>query len=388
METKESTPEIQKITIGRRLLRLIWKAIPISVILLLIVLVILPLDKKISAKKADLAEQQAQQKAAVKPPTNVITMELTPSLVMEKISLPGIAKPWISLEIVSETRGKVVQKNVLEGRYVKKGDVLAVLDKSDYQNSLDSARASYETALSTQKRLKALVKNNFVTQSQLDDAVGRVKTSKAALANAKLNLSRCTIESPMRGIINKVHIENGSYLNPGDPVVQILQIDRVKIVVGIPESDVDAVRKLKSFDMKIDALNDKAYTGSYHYLFKTTDSMARLYNLEISVNNSDGKILPGMFARVEIVKSKDTQGLAIPIYSLISQKDDVGVYVEKDGVVEFRLVKTGFQEGWKTQIPEGLYPGDKVVVVGHRIIEDGEKVNVTQTIQDMEEITQ
>jgi len=384
METKSNSKKIM----GRKILRLIWKVIPFVMVLLVIGLIILPLGKKISEKKLAIAQKQSNETTIAKSLTNVITMELIPAMVMEKLSLPGVAKSWVSLDVVSEIRGKIVSKKITEGRHVNKGDVLAVIDKSDYQNSFDSALASYDSAMATQKRLKALVKNQFVTRSQLDDAVARVKTSKAALDNAKLSLSRCTILSPMRGIVDRVHIENGTFLNSGDPVAKIIQIDKLKIEVGIPESDVDAVRKLKTFNMTIDALDGKTYTGEYHYLYKTTDSMARLYNLEIKVENTDGQILPDMFARVKIIKNQDPKGISVPMYSLVNQNKDIGVYVEKDGIVRFRPLKTGFQDGWKTQIPKGLFPGENIVVVGHRIIEDGEQVNVTKTIRDMEEISQ
>lgn len=384
METKSDASE----TIKRKLLRLVWKTTPFLVVLLAISLIILPLNKKISEKKAAFAEQQSKEKATEKALTNVITMELIPAMVMEKLSLPGVAKPWVSLEVVSEVTGKIVNKKVIEGHNVKKGDILAVIDKRDYQNAYDSALASYESALSTQKRLKALVAKKFVTQSQLDDTVARVKTSKADFENSKLNLQRCTIRSPIKGIVDRVHIENGTYLNSGDPIVQVLQIDQLKIEVGIPESDVDAVRKLKSFDMTIDALGGQSYTGEYHYLYKTADSMARLYNLEIKVDNPNGRILPDMFVRVSIIKNQDPDGIAVPMYSLVTLNKKIGVYVEADKMVSFRPVSPGFQDGWKTQIPQGLNPGEHIVVVGHRIIKDGEKVNVTKTIQDMGQLFQ
>jgi len=384
MEVKSDT----KKTTGKKILRLLWNGMPFVTVLLVSLLIILPLGKKIFAKKNDLATKQANEKAVAKELTNVVTMELVPSMVMEKLSLPGVAKPWISLEVVAEIKGKIVSKKISEGRHVNKGDILAVIDKSDYQNSYDSTLASYDSARSTQKRLKALVAKKFVTQSQLDDAVARVKTSKAAFENAKLALSRCTIRSPMKGVVDRIHIENGKFLNSGDPVANILQIDKLKVEVGIPESDVDAVRNLKTFQMTIDALEGKTYTGSYHYLYKTADSMARLYNLEIRVDNLDESILPDMFARVKIVKKQDPNGISVPIYSLVSLNERIGVYVEKGGVVHFRPVQPGFQDGWKTQILQGLYPGEKVVVVGHRTIEDGEKVYITKTIRDMKEISQ
>lgn len=375
-------------TAGKKIRRFIWKCIPFITVLLIIGLIILPLSKKIAAKKADLLEKQSREKAGTKALTNVITMELIPALIMEKLSLPGVAKPWISLEVVAEVKGKIVSKKVIEGRQVNKGDILAVIDKSDYQNAYTSALASYDTAVSTEKRFTALVKKNFVTQSQLDDAAARVKTSRAALDNARLALSRCTIRSPMQGVVDRVHIDPGKFLSSGDPVASILQIDKLKIEVGIPESDVDAVRKLKTFHMTIDALEGKSYTGHYHYLYKTADSMARLYGLEIKVDNADGSLLPDMFARVDIIKQQDPQGLSVPMYSLVHRNKEIGVYIEENGIVRFRPVKIGFQDGWKTQILAGLNPGEKVVVVGHKIIEDGEQVNVTKTIRSMEELSQ
>ncbi|MCP3941604.1 MAG: efflux RND transporter periplasmic adaptor subunit [Desulfobacteraceae bacterium] len=383
----ESNP-VQKKKIIRSFLRFTWHNLPIILVVLVTALVIFPLTKKISAQKADLARKQTHQMTVAKRLTNVVTMEIHPGLVMEKISLPGVAKPWISLKLASEVKGKIVSKMIDQGTRVKKGDILAIIDKRDYQNSYDSAMASYETALTTKKRFTVLSKKQFVTQSQLDDAEARTRTTKAAMDTAKLNLNRCTIRSPMEGMVDRVYIEIGDFLTIGAPVVTILQIDRLKIEVGIPESDVAAVRKLKTFDMTIDALGGQGYSGKYHYLFSTADSMAHLYNLEIKVNNPDHQILPDMFARVNIVKNKDPHGLAVPTYSLVTLNNKTGVFVEKENQVRFRPVTTGFLDGWKTQIPKGLLPGENVVVVGHKIIEDGETVNVTKTILKMEELIQ
>jgi membrane fusion protein (multidrug efflux system) len=384
----ETTPQ-KPATLGKKIRRLIWHVLPFLIVTTLCLIIIVPMFSVMKAKKEALAQKQANETVVERPLTNVVTLEMIPGLVQEKLSLPGVAKPWVSLDVVAEVHGKIVTKKAWEGRSVQKGDVLAIIDKSDYANAYDSALASYETAVINEKRLTALVKKNFVTKSQLDDAVAMVKTTKAALDNAKLNLERCTIMSPMSGIVDRVYIENGTYLGAGDPVAKILQMDKLKITVGIPESDVDAVRKLNTFDMTIDALDGKTYVGTHHYFYKTSDSFARLYNLEIKVDNPGGLILPDMFARVEIIKQKDMQGLAVPMYSLVSRGDkDVGVFVEKEGVAQYKKVTPGFQDGWMVQIPEGLSPGDNVVVVGHRIIEDGEKVNVTRSLKDMEEMVQ
>lgn len=378
----------QKPPLSRRLLRFIWQSFPFMIMMIIIGLVILPLMNKIDAKKANLAEQQAMQVKEARPLTNVVTMEMVPGPVVEKISLPGMAKPWIALDVMSEVKGKIVDKQVTEGARVNKGDILAVIDTRDYRHNYESALASYETAQTNQKRFKALSKKQFITQTQLDDADARVKTTRAAMDLAGLNLERCTIRSPMAGIVDRVHIEYGDFLDTGNPVASILEMDRLKIEVGIPESDVAAVRKLNEFKMSFDALNGKSVTGTYHYLYKTTSSMARLYNLQIRVDNPKLEILPDMFARVTIVKNKAPEGLAVPIYALVTRNKETGVFVETHGQVSFRPVTTGFQDGWRILVAKGLNPGEKVVVVGHGLIEDKEKVNVTRIIRTMGELTQ
>ncbi|MFH2059205.1 MAG: efflux RND transporter periplasmic adaptor subunit [Pseudomonadota bacterium] len=388
MEPLSEPEKTIPVSIFGRIKKIVLKNLPLLIVVLLILLVMLPLSSKIKAKKIALEERQSQEKTTQKALTNVITMEIVPSLIQEKISLPGMAKPWVTLEVVSEVKGKITHKQVTEGQQVNKGDIIAIIDKSDYQNAYDGALASYDTAKTTHSRLKALVKKNFVTQSQLDDATAQLKTTKAAFDTANLNLSRCTILSPMKGIVDRIYIETGSFLDSGNPVVKIIQIDKLKIEVGIPESDVDAVRNLDTFEITIDALGQKKYTGHSHYLYKTADSLARLYTLEIRVDNPEFQILPDMFARVNIIKSQDPYGLAVPMYALVTLDKEVGVYVEKDGVVQFTPVVPGFLDGWKIQILTGLSPRDHVVVVGHKLVEDGEQVLVTKVITDMKELAQ
>ena len=367
------------------ILRLMVKWLPLFVVVLVSAATILFLSQRIEAKKSALARQQSQA-AVNRPAPQVVTLEMAPKLLEETLSLPGTAKPWISLSVVSEVRGKIITKAVTQGDRVKTGDILAQIDPRDYQNSYDAARAAHDTARIAMKRLTALSKNQFVTQSNLDDAVARVKTTRAEMATAKLNLERCTVRSPMDAVVDQESIETGTYLNVGDPLFTLLDISKIKVGVGIPESDVDAVRRLKTFDMTLDALGGKAVEGSYHYLTRTTNSLARLYTLDIRVENPDRIILPDMFARVSIVKHRDPAGLAVPTYALVTHQDETGVFVESEGSVRFQVVKTGFQDGWETQITQGLNPGDAVVVIGHRMVEDGQAVKVIRRVSHMEEL--
>ena len=372
--------------VKRTMLRLVWHGIPFVIVALVVFLIIVPLGRKITAEKNALVAQQSSQVQETDRAVRVVTLEMVPEDLKEMLSLPGVARPWKSLEVVAEVAGRVMEKNMDDGTVVARGDVLAVIDQRDYRNAYDSARASYDTAVLNQQRFEALSKQQFITQSQLDDISAQVKTTRAAMETAKLNLERCTIRTPMAGVVDRSHIEEGSFLGVSDPVARILQIDTLKIQVGIPESDVPMVKKLKQFDMTVDALGGKSFTGQYHYLQKTTDSLARLYNLEIGLENPGHEILPDMFVRVAIVKNRDEQGLGVPMYSLITRRGQTGVFVADQETARFVPVETGFQDGWKIQVTAGLSPGDHVVVVGHRIIEDGDPVQVERRVRSMSEL--
>ena len=221
---------------NRPLLKRIWGFLPTLVVILLVGVIFL-LSGRIQSEGEVIKERTANSLRTERRPTNVITLEMVPASLRERLSIPGTVKPWKGLDVVAEVSGKIVEKKVSEGQRVQKGDILARIDERDYENTLASSRASYQVARASQKRLEKLYKEKVGTQSQLDDIIARVRTSQAARDNAALALERCAIRAPFDGVVNRFHIEAGQYLAIGDPVAEVLQINRVKIEVGIPESD-------------------------------------------------------------------------------------------------------------------------------------------------------
>ena len=189
-------------------------------------------EKQIAAKKLDIPLDP--------PEVNVVALDLNPGVLRDRINLPGVVEPWTRFDVAAEVRGQVIEKRIEKGAHVHEGDIIAVLDARDYEIAVDAARASYDTALVSKNRIEQLFEGAFASRSQLDDITAQVDRLKAELASAELNLLRCTIRSPISGIVNNVYIDRGQYLNFADPVAEVMQIDKVKVNVGIPESDVNA----------------------------------------------------------------------------------------------------------------------------------------------------
>ncbi len=148
----------------------------------------------------------------------------------------------------------------------------------------------------------------------------------------------------------------------------------------------DAVRGLERFDVTFDALDDRKVTGRKYFLSQSPDSFAHLYKLQVELKNPEGDILPGMFARVHIVKREVEDSLSVPLYAVITRNDSSFVVVEKDNRASVRMVETGILEGWKVQITRGLSPGERVIIVGHRSVAEGQEVNVVRSVDDAEEL--
>lgn len=364
----------------------IWKVLPRLVLLTMAVVIIL-LSLAVSKKKELIAADKAAAVAQEKPPVNSVVYPLNLTDIHDRINLPGSIEPWTSLELMAKISGTVVEVLVSEGDEVKKGDILARIEDNDYKISLQRAKAAYKLAKANYDRDKRVYDKGVIPTAELEAKETSLMTAKADLDNARLQLSRCNIAAPIDGVIRRLDAEVGLFLSVADPIGQILKIDRVKAIVGIPESDVPAVRGLNKIDITITALDNMVITGKTHFLSPSPDTTARLYQLELEIDNSSRLILPGMFIRADVVKKSINNAVSIPFYSVISRNNEQYVYIEKDGTAQKRPVELGIMESWMVEVKSGLQPGDRLVIEGHRDIENNQAIKVVKEINDLGEYT-
>ena len=376
---------MEKSNIKTRILRFIWGLIP-WVIVALIVIFIAVMVGKIVEERARLAEAK---KAAIKKEVEavqVITLTLKPKRLFDRINLPAEVEPYVDVLVRAEVPGQVVRVLVAEGRTVKKGQVLIHLDDRDYRARLARIEANFRLAKLDYDRNAALAKKGVTSVAKLDTIEAQLKDLEAQLDQAKLALSRTRITSPTSSLVNEIKVDQGDFLSVGDPVAQILQLDQVKVTVGVPESDVAAVFDLDEATVTIDALSGLQVKGRKIYLSRQPTTLARLYALELQVPNPDGHILPGMFARVDLVKKVFNRALSVPLYAVISQGEKHIVFLEQDGRARKRIIKLGVLVDWQVQVTSGLKPGDRVIVVGHRFLDEGQEVKIIKNVSDPREI--
>ncbi len=362
-----------------RIVFFIWRNLPRFILLALCFLIIV-LAFAIAGKRSAIQAEQATAVKQDRPPVNTVVLPVQPAPISNRLNLPGVVEEWIRLDLLAEISGTVERLLVQEGQPVQAGDLLLQIEDDDYRIARDRAEAAYSLARADFLRDQKVHAKGVIPVAELEAQKTRMQTAKADLDIARLHLERCRVTAPIDGVIRRLDAKKGMFLGIGDPIGVILQIDRVKAVIGIPESDITAVRELEQIDVQVRALEDQIVTGARSFLSPSPDTTARLYRLELALDNPDHAILPGMFVRADIVKDSKPEALAVPLYSIISRNDEQYVYIEEDGVARKRSVTTGIAEKWLVEIVSGLNAGDRVIVEGHRDVEDGRPVQVVRVL--------
>jgi membrane fusion protein (multidrug efflux system) len=318
--------------------------------------------------------------AAEKPPpervTNVVVMSVVPSQVKDQIILPGSIEPWEDIEIAAEVPGKVEWIGPQEGERVRKGDLLIRIDSQALQAQVEKAEALYRLTKNQLERRRMLFRKGFIPKEQLDMARTERDSALKSLEVAKIQFSKGTIRSPINGLVNRTYVDAGEYVSVGDPILNLVQLDRVKIVAAVPEMDVPFVKVSQSVRVTLDALGDEAFQGQIIYLSPKGDRITRTFTIKVALENSSSRIRPGMIGRITLVKRTFPHTIAIPLFSILDRGDRKVVFVEDHSIARERVVSLGIIENSRIQILDGLSPGERLIVKGHRDLSEGEKVLV------------
>jgi membrane fusion protein (multidrug efflux system) len=154
-------------------------------------------NEKIKEKRALLEKELKNATAVETPPINVVTLQLKPTVMRDKINLPGKVEAWTQLQLMAKVSGSIEEIFVREGERVKKGQLIARIESKDYQITLDAAKAAYELAQINLARNESLRSKGIATQANLDEQQNQLRQAKAHLEEAELRLSRCQITAPM-----------------------------------------------------------------------------------------------------------------------------------------------------------------------------------------------
>ena len=260
--------------------------------------------------------------------------------------------------------GTISKVCVSEGQTVKKGQLIAEIDKTQAQNMLVAAKAQMEQANDAYKRLKQLHDNNSLPEMEWVEVQSKVQQAEASLEMAKKSLEDCSIYAPETGIIGKGVMNVGEVVLPALPVAKVLVINQVKIRASIPEKEIVAIATSTSSSITLDALPNQTFQGGKIEKCIEANPMTHTYDIKVNVNNNGQLLLPGMVAKVELTHAAQADVLTVPVTSI--RKDANGknyVWLKKGGRAHNRMV-----------VLNGLNSGDTVITEGYQKLSEGMEV--------------
>lgn len=397
-----------------------------------------------------------------------VQVEITPlktGEIIQKVSATGKIQPEVEVKISSEVSGEIIELAVKEGEIVSKGQLLVRINPDLYQSSIDRTVASLATSRAglsqaeaqlkeaklSYDRNKVLLDKGVISKAEWDKIVStyevaiasknsskfNVEAAQASVTEARDNMNRTTIYSPVAGTISRLDVELGERVlgtqqMTGTELMRVANLNNMEVEVDVNENDIVKIAVGNEAIIEVDAYLKKEFKGIVTSISNsstnTTTSADQVTNFKVKVRilkesyqdllegkpESYSPFRPGMTATVDILSKKLTEVAMVPISAIVmkskseaivkntveeevegdkvkieeketvsvedSEKKFEAVFVKNGDIAEIRFVKTGIQDNTNIQILEGLKPGDQIITGPYSIVSKtlkaGEKVTI------------
>ena len=279
--------------------------------------------------------------------------------------------------ISARSMGVVEKIFVQEGQQVTKGQVLAQIDNSLIQTSIESMQSQLELANTVFERQKNLWDQKIGTEVQYLQAKTNKESLEKQLAALKEQNDMTRIKAPVSGVIDHIHVKVGENIAPGMPALRIVNNNELKLVSSVSEAYVAQVKRGNKVIVEIPELS-KVLTGKVSFVGRNIDPMSRTFAVEVDLP-SEAELRPNMTATVKVVFNTADQALVVPVNTIQTLNNEKIIYVaEKDGsryVARRKTVKIDGVFNNQAQV-QGLNPGDQVITFGYQGLNDGEVIKI------------
>ena len=319
------------------------------------------------------ASKQTSQNVVVEEHPSVKVAQVFVQKVPQEAVYTSTVQAYVKNNIVPQTAGRITKINVEIGDRVRKGQVLAEIDKAQLQQ----AQLQLHNAEVELERLRTLYNAGGLSKSDLDAIELQYNVAKTQVNNL---IENTTLLSPIDGVITARNYDAGDMYAMSAPIFTVEQIKPVKLLVAVSESDYSKVKKGDRVSITAEAFPDLTFDGKIERIYPTIDPATRTFNVEVVVSNNYSTLRPGMFARVKI-SFGENDNVVIPDVAVVKQQGsgERFVYVlNEDGTVTYQKVELGRRMGTEYEVLSGLVDGATVVTGGQIRLKDGIKVTVNE----------
>ena len=313
--------------------------------------------------------------------------DTTPPPVNVRISVvdslhSGITRTYVgeveennSLLLSFATAGTVDQVFVREGDHVRKGDLLASVNKQKARNAHAAAKAALAQAEDGYKRLKQVYDQGSIAEVKWVEMQTNLEKARSMEAIARKQLNDCDLYAPCDGVIGSCNAKVGANMLPGQSAMTLLDVTRVQVVFTVPENEIASIALGDQGQIEVPALNNQMFAGKITDRSLTANRMAHTYKVKIALDNARQQLLPGMVCKVHVAQPS-TGGFVIDGKAVQTRPDGLGVWCVAQGRAVRRMVEAGQFVANGVLITNGLAQGDTLIVEGQQKLYEGAVVNI------------
>lgn len=308
----------------------------------------------------------------------VRTQRVEPEAFESRLTFNGTLMADQSINIRSELRGKVEQIHFTDGQDVTTGDLIVVIESGELEAELRSLQEQLALAKTQADRLQNLFTTGSVTTSERDDAASRREVLRAAVDRLQVRLAKTRITAPFDGTLGLRNISTGDLIEADTLITTLQTVANLTVDFSVPERFLSLVQPHTVLSLRV-AGHEQPFTAIIRAIDPRVDIATRTLTVRADVDNPERKLLPGNYARVELV-SRNEAAQVVPSISVLQSLDAVSVFTVEDGIAVRHTVQTGHRDETRVEILQGLEPGVEIITSDIQSVRDGQRVNIQRRL--------
>jgi membrane fusion protein, multidrug efflux system len=295
--------------------------------------------------------------------TIVSVMVIEPTSLDDIVKTTGTVLANEEVEIRSEISGKITNLYFREGQYVQRGTALIKINDDDLQAQLKKLEYSKKLSEDNEFRQRRLLEKEAISQREYDISLTSVKTIEADIENIKAQLAKTTIRAPFGGRLGLRYVSEGSYLTPTSRISTLTNTNPAKVEFSVPAKYSDKIKVGSTIEYSTES-SDVKYTGRVYAVDPKIDPQTRTLQMRATSPNASGALIPGAFARIELITGTRGTAITVPNEAVIPEQNGHKVFLVKSGKATPQSVNVGLRGDVSMEILSGLSIGDTLIMTG------------------------
>lgn len=325
-------------------------------------------------------------------------VSLQPKRLSVEVAVPGSVQAISQATVRAKLSAEIKRVLVREGDRVSVGQPIAEFDTAqlraqmaERKASLESARAQLAMADRTRQANAQLVKQNFISQNAFDTADSAHKVQLAAVATAQaqleitqLSMTDSVVRAPIAGTVSKRHVQPGEKVSFDAPLLGIVDLAQLEVQAQVPISDVSQIRTGMATQVEVEGIAGRRFAGTVERINPSAEPGTRTINIYVSLSNEESLLKAGMFARVSLTTSPESEVSALPLSALRSEGGQPFVWVVADEKLARRPIAIGKRDerAQLVEVTSGLAAGEIVLATKFDNLKDGLAAKVISLATD------